>query len=97
MDQMVHVPPAGNVQDTSTVPQLPHHTKNSLIFRVPISVQLLHCLSLALSYPSLAPQSRRVGESPVTTTSLFATITIPKANRRTEQDEEEEIKNMNKN
>ncbi|KAL6692826.1 hypothetical protein J3F84DRAFT_382423 [Trichoderma pleuroticola] len=62
--------------------------KDSLISAVPISVQLLHSLSLALSYPSLAPQARRVGKSPITTPSSLATITIPKANRRTEQDEE---------
>lgn len=35
------------------------HQKDSLIFAVPISVQLLHSLSICSSYPLLAPQPRR--------------------------------------
>lgn len=57
---LVHVPPAGYVQVT-----LARHTtpKDSLIFAVPISVQLLHSLSICSSYPLLAPQPRRDGKS----------------------------------
>lgn len=57
---MYSVPPAGYVQVT-----LARHTtpKDSLISAVPISVQLLHSLSICSSYPLLAPQPRRDGKS----------------------------------
>ncbi|KAL6820525.1 hypothetical protein V8C40DRAFT_250665 [Trichoderma camerunense] len=77
---LVHVPPAGYVQVT-----LARHTtpKDSLIFAVPISVQLLHSLSICSSYPLLAPQPRRDGKSSHHHHLFPATITIPKTNRRT--------------
>ncbi|KAM6478795.1 hypothetical protein HDV62DRAFT_175620 [Trichoderma sp. SZMC 28011] len=77
---LVHVPPAGYVQVT-----LARHTtpKDSLISAVPISVQLLHSLSICSSYPLLAPQPRRDGKSSHHHHLFPATITIPKTNRRT--------------
>ncbi|KAL6804347.1 hypothetical protein J3E68DRAFT_203437 [Trichoderma sp. SZMC 28012] len=90
---LVHVPPAGYVQVT-----LARHTtpKDSLIFAVPISVQLLHSLSICSSYPLLAPQPRRDGKSSHHHHLFPATITIPKTNRRTNRIKKIKTKTKNR-